>query len=334
MRRLIWLAGLFALLWSGWWMFASFAIQSGLEAWLSDRRNDGWQADVAEVRVAGYPFQLDTQLSQPVLADPRTGLAFSTSRLELGAPAYAPGNLTVTFPDDEMIFASPLGRRTVVAQEATAHLRVAAGPSAEVTRTSLLSGPWVLLSDAGTLMAADGLIAEVDQDESVPTLYKIGIESPAFRPGEVPRGMARVPQDWPVAFDSLVLDMSVRFDRPIDRRTIEERRPQPEHIDLRVAEAIWGELSLRFSAVLDVSPDGLMTGEFSVQARNWRTLLDVAENTGTLPARLRPQIEQVLQALAQGTGNADALDLTLTLRDGAIFLGFIPLGEAPPLVIR
>jgi len=334
MRRLVWLGLILALLWSGWWVFAAFSIQDGLDAWLADRRSEGWQAEVADRRVAGYPLAFDTRVDAPALADPQTGLAFNASGLALYAPAYAPGQVTVSLPQDEIILATPFGARTVLADAAKARLSLSGGGAAEVAHMSLTSDAWQLLAPAGMLMSAEGLTLQMDQDEADGTLYHFGLESPAFQPGDVPRRAARIPADWPSTFDSLVLDMTVRFDRPIDRRTVEDRRPQPRRIDLRVAEAAWGDLSLRFSAALDVSDDGRPTGEFAVQARNWRTLVDVAENTGTLPARLRPQVEQILEALARGGGNAEALDVTLTLRNGDIFLGFIPLGSVAPLVIR
>lgn len=334
MRRLVWLGLVFALLWSGWWLFASIAIKNGMDAWLEERRAEEWQAEVSDLTVSGYPLSLETHMQAPMLADPQTGLAFDTPELVVRAPAYAPGTVTVTFPQDEIALATPQGRRTILTDNAKARLTLSGGTTGEVAHLSLTSGPWALSSAEGMLMSADAITMQMDQDDAEDTLYTFNIESPAFQPGEVPRRAARVPRDWPTTFDSLVLDMSVRFDRPIDRRTIEEQRPQPRRIDLRVAEAVWGALSLRFSAALDVSPEGLPSGEFSIQARNWRSLLEVAENAGTLPTGLRPQLEQILQALARGSGNADALDVTLSLRDGEIFLGFIPLGSTAPLVIR
>lgn len=334
MRRLIWFGGLVALLWSGWWFFAAVAIQNGLDRWLNDRRAEGWQADVSDLSVIGYPLRLEANLEQPVLADPQTGLAFEATTLAVQAPAYAPGTVTVTFPQDEILLATPFGRRSVLAETAEARLTLSAGTAAEVAHMSLTSGPWMISAPLGILMSADGLKVEMDQDPEQGNRYHYAIESPAFQPGDLARNAARLPGDWPKAFDSLVLDMTVDFDRPFDRRTIEDQRPQPRRIDLRIAEAVWGDLSLRFSANLDVAPDGTPDGELSIQARNWRTLLEVAQNTGTLPESLRPQLENILDALARGGGNVDALDVTLTLRDGTVFLGFIPIGAAPPILIR
>ena len=37
---------------------------------------------------------------------------------------------------------------------------------------------------------------------------------------------------------------------------------------------------------------------------------------------------------AQSSGNPEALDVTITLRNGTAFLGFIPLGPVPPIRLR
>jgi hypothetical protein len=193
---------------------------------------------------------------------------------------------------------------------------------------------WGITSPEGTLWSAEALTLSVQQDETTPELYAFVANAPNFKPGGVPRRQFRIPQDWPIAFDSLKLEALVRFDRPFDRRTIEEARPQPRRIDLPLAEAVWGSLLLRSAAALDVSEDGLLTGEWSLQARNWQDMLALAENAGTLPSQLRPQLDNILAALARGSGNPDAIDVTLTLRNGQIFLGFIPLGQAPRVILR
>ncbi len=334
MRRLIWLAVVFVLVWSGWWFFASSSMKNGIDVWLSDRRAEGWQAEVVETRTGGYPFALEAIMVSPVLADPDSGVAFSASQLEIAAPAWWPGYVSVTFPQDNMVFASPLLRHTVQAQTAIADFRLHPGTALEVEELALRSGTWVLATPQGSLMGADGLTLSMLQAPDDPNRYSFVLDAPAFEPGRLPRSALRVPEDWPVAFDSLALAMEITFDRPFDRTTLEDARPQPRRVDLELAEAQWGALSLLGAATLDVAPGGLLSGEVSLQARNWQDILTLAETAGALPPELRPQLERVLGALARSSGNPDNIDAALTLRDGRIFVGFIPLGRAPLLVLR
>jgi hypothetical protein len=334
MRRLVWLGVVLAVLWSGWWFFAAQAIENGVSGWLADRRSEGWQADVAQTRVSGFPVSFDATLTDPALADPQTGVAFTTSALQFSAPAWSPTTVSVYIPSDELVLSTPIARYKATAKAAEARLRLRAGTSAEVSELALQSGSWAISGPWGILLGAAGIEMRMLQDAENHTLYAFNIDAPAFQPGDVPRRALRLPADWPLAFDNLALDMSVRFDKPFDRRTIEEARPQPRRIDLRVAEAAWGKLLIRFAAELDVSDAGIPTGDVAVQARNWQSILEIAENAGVLPGAVRPQLENILAALARGSGNPDAIDVTLALRNGTIFMGFIPLGPAPRLVIR
>jgi hypothetical protein len=334
MRRLVWIGILFAALWTGWWFFASNSLQAGLQAWLAERRAAGWQADVSNTQSGGFPLALETTLVNPMLADPTSGLAFSASALQINAPVWWPGHVTVMLPEDEMVLASPLVRQSIQAQGAQADLRLHPGTTLQVQQMALTSGPWLHRVPEGSLMAGGGLTLEMLQAQDRTNRYAFKLDAPQFQPGSLPRAALRLPDDWPLTFDSLTLDMDVTFDRPFDRSTIEEARPQPRRIDLALAEAQWGRLSLRSAAALDVDPSGVLSGQFSLQARNWQDILTLSESAGVLPSGMRPQLENILGALARGSGNPDTIDVELTLRDGTMFMGFIPLGRAPRVVLR
>ena len=334
MRRFVWLVIILAALWGGWWAFAAQNLRSGTALWLEDRRSEGWQAEATTTEVSGFPLALTLMLENPELADPETGVAFSTALLRLDSPAWWPGHVAMTLPAQSFQIASPEERRIVAFENAQANLRLRPGTALELEHSGVTSGPWQLSSPDGTIWGAGGFELSVQQSTDAATQYALSVNAPTFTPGGVIRSALRVPQDWPIAFDSLTIEGLVNFDRPIDRRAVEERRPQPRQIDLELAEAVWGTLSLRASAQLTVSEQGLATGQMSFQARNWQEILALAETAGVLPVALRPQLEKVLSALARGGGNPDAIDLTLNVRDSAIFLGFIPLGELHPLILR
>ena len=334
MRRLVWLGVVIALLWSGWWTFAAYGLRNGAQLWLQDRRNEGWQADTAGIDVAGFPTQLALTFQNPAFADPDTGVAFETDALRLSAPAWWPGYLTVSLPTDSFTAASPIDRISVVAEEGVAALRLNPGAALELEHAGITSGPWQIASKAGPLWAAQALDSRVQQSPQLAEQYEIEFAAPAFTPGEVIRDALRAPDSWPVEFDSLSAHATVTLDRPLDRLTIESARPQPRAIDLHIAQAEWGALLLRASADLDVSEQGLVSGDLNLQARNWQDIVELAERSGALPSTLRPQVENILSALARGSGNPDTLDLTLKAQDGSVFLGFVPLGTIPPLFLR
>ena len=64
-------------------------------------------------------------------------------------------------------------------------------------------------------------------------------------------------------------------------------------------------------------------------AQNWEKAFAVVKETGLIRPDMEPTIRNVLQALAQGSGEAGTLKIPLSFTNGTIRLGPIPLGPAP-----
>jgi hypothetical protein len=334
MKRVIWSVVALALIWSAWWGLAALSLQRGVQDWLAERRASGWQAEAESFQLAGFPSRLDLAMEALALADPDRGLAVTFPRLTISSAAWWPGHARLIFPDAPIVFATPGNRTLLQGTGAVAELNLRPGTSLQVARMGLGSGPWQLGDATDTLLAGSDITLTMVQDNADRTAYAFDASVTAFAPGQALRGDLSIPESWPASFDALRLSMDVRFDRPWDLPAIEGARPQPRRIDLHLAEASWGAILLRASANLDVDAAGNPTGTLSLQARNWREMLAIAESSGSLPPRLRPQVERALSLLASASGNPDAIDVNLTLADGAISLGFLPLAPAPRLILR
>ncbi len=332
MTRLLGGVVILALVWCGWWWIAANGLERSLSAWLEQRRAVGWQADVRSIETTGFPLEITAILEAPALADPQTGVAVQASSLRLEAPAYWPGYATLIFPTDAILVATPLGRWSLTADAAIADLRLRPGAALEVESMALTSRPWTISDADGETLRADGL--NVSAQQIAAAQYDLSVLAPGLRPGAALRDRLRVPEDWPLTFEAFALDMDVTFDRPWDRRAIEERRPQPRQIVIRTASAEWGELQIKAAADLDVDEDGIPTGTLSLQARNWREMLALAETAGVLSAGLRAQAERGLATLAGLTGNPNAIDVQLNFAGGLVAVGFIPIGPAPRFILR
>ena len=59
MIRLVVILLVGSLAWMGWWAFGQVAYEQGLAAWVEERRDDGWVADYASLRTAGFPNRPD-----------------------------------------------------------------------------------------------------------------------------------------------------------------------------------------------------------------------------------------------------------------------------------
>ena len=334
MRQLIWAILLVPLAWGGWWMAASSSLERNLAEWFELRRLEGWQAEYHSIDRAGFPTELIATIVAPALADPATGLAVEASRLDIRTPAWWPGHVTVTLPDDPVLMANPQGRSTLTATSAEAELRLHPASNLQLDRMALTSGPWSIDDPNGSLLAAGDITLAAQQDAQTRSLYVLELNAEGLRPGDIPRAILRVPNDWPLTFDRFSLEAAIEFDRPWDQSAIEDLRPQPRRIALHLAEASWGNLRIRAAGTLDVDDEGVPTGALSLQAQNWRDMLTLAETGGVLSSSIRPQVESALAALAGLGGNPEALDLQINFRGGYMAVGFVPLGPAPRLVIR
>jgi len=332
MRKLIIITALAGAVWSGWWWLASAALRGATTAWFDARAIEGWQADLGGVSGGGFPLRLRAGLSDIALADPDAGLAIQTSALDIEAPAYWPGDVRVALDARPILLASPLGRSILTMQDGVLALNLHPGAALELEALGWTAAAWRVEDDTGVQVQADSLTLTMDQT-SGPT-YDFEARADAFAPGGDIRARLRLSDSFPRAFDSLTLNATVTFDRPWDKRALDTARPQPRRIALHLAEARWGDLSLNFAADLSVDSAGIADGTLSIQAENWRRILDLAQASGTLLQRMRPQAESILRTLAEASGNPDTLDVDLTMRDGAFYLGFLPIAPAPRLILR
>jgi hypothetical protein len=165
-------------------------------------------------------------------------------------------------------------------------------------------------------------------------VYDIAFEADGLQPAEALVDRLNPTGALPPTVSQLRLEATVAFDRPWDRRALEERRPQPRALKLTELRANWGDLDLRAAGELTVDASGQPEGRISVKAQNWREILTLAVNSGTVPASLASTAENVLGMLARSTGDSRSLDLPLTFTGGQIKLGPLPIGTAPRLVIR
>ena len=334
MLRLIRIAIVIAILWSGYWLAAGWGLRSSLSAWFDARTADGWQAEFTDIATGGFPFRHRTVLENPVLANPATGTAWRADWLSFDSPAVWPGHQTVRVADTPQRWSYFDQTSTVTMAAARAELRLHPGLALELQEMTLLSGPWRIDGPDGTTMQAQSLSGTVMQQPQARDTYRFAITAEAFSPGEGLRRVVQRAASLPRDFSVAQIDMTVAFDRPWDRSALEQRRPQPRDIDLRLVEMEWGALHLFATGKVQVDAGGLPEGEITVKAENWQDMLAVAQAAGAIPAEAVGPVTQVFRLLSGVGGNPNALDATITLEDGKMWLGPLPLGPAPLIRLR
>ena len=331
-RLFSWGLGL-GLIWSLYWAGTGYWMQSSVAQWFDTQEARGWQADYADLSLGGFPMRHVTTITAPALADPATGTAWRTQAVTLDGRAIWPGHVTMAFADAPQLFS--YFDQTVVlnAEDMIADLRLKPGLALELEETALTSGAWALTLEDELLARANTLeVSTTQQDE--PTVYAIDARAQAFTPGASVREVARLSRTLPKAFDAFELQAVITWDKPWDRSALETARPQPRHVDLRLADAKWGALRVLAAGEFSVDENGVPDGVITIKAENWRDMLSIAETAGVLPTQAAGPLERTLNLLEGLSGNPNALDIQLNLRGGAIALGPIPLGPAPRFILR
>lgn len=317
-----------ALVWMIWWAFGQGAYEKGLNAWIEDRRAEGWVADLGELNTAGFPNRFDTTLMDVHLADPDTGIAWTAPKMQFLSLAYKPHQVIAVLPDGHK-FSTPFDTFDITHDDARASLFLKPGTTLALDRARLVIDTLQVNSSADRLALAEGRFAAESVAATTDT-YRVGAEILTLTPTEATKALLDPGGLLPESVETLRLDADLAFDRPWDRRAVEASRPQLTAIDLTDLSARWGNITFRAAGELTVN-QGIPEGAITVRAVEWRKLLAMAFSAGWLPQSAVGPLESGLELLS---GRTDTLDAELQFSQGSIWLGPIPLGPAPDLSIR
>lgn len=333
MIRLFKTVVILGLLWSGFWYAAGYGLRSGIRTWFAAQQARGWQAEFSDISTSGYPLRHVSTLTSPALADPVNGTAWRADWLRLDSPAIWPGRQTLHFAPSPQRISYYDQTSVIEAQQMVAQMHLHPGLALALDRMTLTAGQWQVMDANGPVLGADSLtLAMVQTDQ--PDTYQFDIAAGGFTPGNGLRRLTRSTDRVPPSFETLKLDMKIRFDRVWDRGALEDRRPQPVQIDLALADIHWGALRLQAAGRLSVDAQGIPTGAIVVKAESWREMLAMAQAAGAIPPEAVSPTERVLNMLSSLGRTPDALDVQVNFRDGFVALGPLPLGPAPRLILR
>ena len=327
-RSLLYLIVLLSLAWSGYWFVASSGTKAGLVAWFDARQDEGWQAEYSDLAVRGFPNRVDASLTDVALADPETGLAWEAPFFQLLALSYKPNHVIAVWPDTQTL-STPQEKVQVLSDKMQASLVFAPETQLPLERSNFAAEDLALASDAGWSVQADVLRLALRRVEGADALYDFAYQAEGVAPPNFLRNSV-----LPAKMSAMDLDMQVGFDRPWDLRALEDRRPQPTSLNLRMAKAEWGNLSFQMAADLTIDSLGTPTGEATVRLNNWRDMITIARDSGQIGTVSIDAAEQFLALLASLSGSRDDVDVTLRFSGGTAFVGLIPVGAAPRLNLR
>ncbi|MCT4610923.1 MAG: DUF2125 domain-containing protein [Pelagimonas sp.] len=312
-----WIAVIIALAlgWGAFWAYEARALRLATESWFEDLRAKGWQADYSGLKVRGFPSRLDMTLTDLTLTGPDGGSWHMPFFQVLGL-TYQPGHHILVFPDTQRV-----ATRDAVITIASDGLRASLVHDAQgrVLRSNL-EAETLNLSSKGSSTALAGVRLAAEATELA--VYRLGLRAEALA-GRTTEG----------SLDGTDIQTIVRFDAPWTLTTLHNPRPQPRHIDLRLARYRVNGLELNMAGSLNISAHGTPDGEITLRAVNWRALLDAARQSGQISDSMADGIEAGLSLLSGLQGKPDTLDIPITYDAGQMRMGRIPLGQAPQIRI-
>jgi len=332
MRKLLAFILVAACLYAGYWFVGARTVSGAMESWFEDRQTDGWVAEYADLSTRGFPSRFDTTLTDVTLADPATGLAYSAPFLQIFALSYQPNHIITVWPSEQSL-ASPLDTANITSEDMRASFKFQSGTSLAVETVNFEAKGLSVQTSTGTTAIGALQLAVRDKPTAVNT-YDFYATSKEVTLDASLRRLLDPADLLPNKLGDMTVDMTASFDAPWDRFAIEDKRPQPQQIGIKLIDASWGDITLKATGDLDIAADGTPAGDVTVKVENWQKLLGLAESAGVLPGRMRPLAESMLGAVAGLSGNPNTIDAPLTFKNGYFSLGPLPLGRAPKIQLR
>ncbi|WP_168193158.1 DUF2125 domain-containing protein [Rhodophyticola sp. CCM32] len=331
----VWLSvfGVIALAWSGIWFAGAYGTKRVMTGWLDARAAEGWLVHYDDLSTTGYPIRFRTVLTGPELADPRTGWAWGAPEMAITQPSYKPQRIEMAWPSTQTL-ASPFQRLTITNTVMEAVLQVLPGTNLALDQSEMTLTDLAVSSTEGWQMALEAAQFRMSRQAGEDAAYNILFEANALTPPAPWQAALNPAGILPEAMEQMRFEAVMAFDRPWDLSALEQSRPGITRIDLADLSAHWGRLSLRLAGEMEVDADGYPTGEIAVRAQNWREMVEMAVNTGAIPAETRGGVERVLALVAGLSGRDTDIDAPLSFRNQRVFFGPIPVGHAPQLVLR
>jgi hypothetical protein len=331
MRTLLAIVILAALGWSGWWWFNASTRERALMEWLAARRADGWQAEAAEIRVTGFPNRVDVLIDDLRLADPEAGWSWHAAGFQILSLTWKPHQFIVALPGQQVV-ATPYETLTASSDRLRGSIAFRPNTRLELDHATFEIEGMRIASSLGWTAEVDTAILATRQAAGEPFAHDVAFNAETL---VLPEGLAG-PADGVLSetIGPVSLDTTLAFDRPWERATIEGDNPVLEGVEIRKLAIAWGELDLSGRGDLAADAEGYAEGRIDLEARNWRTMLDVAEASGALNPTVASAVRAGLGLIAGFGGDAATLSVPLDFAEGSTRLGPIPLGPAPRFARR
>jgi hypothetical protein len=312
------------------WRWAEARLESGYADWLTARRAEGWVITADAPVRGGWPLAARLDIPRMTVAGGVPGqpaaMSWTAEHVALIVAPTAPRTLNISFGGQQRIrlAAAPEIGFTAERMNATTPLNPA---------TPEAAGMDVEIGNLRAALATGNLTVTRLQ------LHGDASQSFSLSAGDIALPPLGTGGTWPLGphIASLVISGRIIGNLPLAPALSTKAvawRDAGGKVELQHASIGWGPLGVTGQGSLELDERIQPMGTATLRIVGYDQALDAMARGGSLPPRVAAAAKAVLDLIAHTPdgGGAPLVDAPLTLRDGQLTVGQIPVARLPPLV--
>ena len=327
MRAVMMVMLVLGVVWGGYWVAGSMALQKGAEAWFAGQSARGLSATNSKIEVHGFPNRFDLTVTDVHLADPVSGFGWDAPFAQVFSMTWKPWHLIAALPNAQT-FSLPDQTVALASTKMQGSLKLVPGTALALDGVVIDAADLAATSSQGWVVKATRAELATRQDASAANGHEVNLTVTGLMPDAALMASA---VGLPAVIEVASIDLVAGFSAPIDRFA-GEARPQVTALAVKDGLVRWGDLVITAKGAVVADAEGLAEGRVDIHIENWRILLPPAVAMGLIKAEVAPTIENMMALMAGQTGDGTAIDLALVMKAGRMSLGPIPLGPAPRML--
>jgi hypothetical protein len=330
MRKLLFLLVALTVLWSAYWFVGSSFLRSAANDWIAAQAANGVTVETSSLSVAGFPNRFDLTAEGIRFADPASGIGWQAPFAQVFAMTWKPWHVIAALPPEQTVIL-PVQEITVISEGLRASVRARPNPDLPLAMAIVETGPISASSSQGWTHGLDKAVLSIGAATGTPNAYDIAADIAGLAPDPALLRQIAPEGGLPPEIAAIRLRATATLTAPLDRHA-GEIRPRLASVALSDFEIDWDKVVLTADGSITPDDQGLASGRINFTIANWRTVLPILVASGTVRPQLARTAETMLEGLARQTGDPEVLKIPLTLQDGWMSFGPIPLGPAPMLI--
>lgn len=321
-KAIILLSVLFLLVagWSAGWHYVTSKVETAIQETKTKLADKGREFECENQQIDGYPFRISLNCDTFVYSDDVTGLSLQAGQLKTAAQVYQPN-------------------KAIMEVSSPANLRLPNGNRFNTSWSSMRSSVKAGLSGPETISLHGKDVNLVPEQNARQTMQIKDLQLHGRQIGEndinLAVGVKEAKSDsalWPAFNLDTVLLLEDTY-KDVMARTSLLRLAKQKGLKGKIERFQYTPQeggALEVTGPAEISKDGLLSGKFNVTVRELPKLLNALGKSFPEEREKLADASKAIAMLSSKTGKEE-VSLPITIRQGSMSIGIIPIGKLPPL---